>query len=228
MAKIKAVIFDIDNTLIDFWKFKSKCIDSAIDAMINAGLKIKKDEARKIIYKLFEEFGMEHKYIFQKFLIKALGKIDYRLLSYALLAYRKMRSDLLVPYPGVKETISRLNKKYKTAIISDAPREKAWLRLVLMEIDSLYDVVVTFEDTKKRKPNKMPFLVALKKLGIKPEEALFVGDSISRDMIGGKSVGMKTALALYGRKLIPRKKPEEVDYMLKKISDLISILKQNS
>ena len=37
---IKAVLFDIDNTLIDFMKMKKECCRAAIDAMISAGLKI--------------------------------------------------------------------------------------------------------------------------------------------------------------------------------------------
>lgn len=225
MNKIKAIIFDLDNTLIDFWNFKYKCVNAALDSMIKEGLNIKKEKARKIIYSLFKEYGMEYEYIFQKFLIKVIGKVDYRLLSYALLSYRKERSALLIPYPGVKKTIKKLKKKYKVAIISDAPKEKAWLRLVLMDIDRLFDVVITFDNTKKKKPNKLPFLLALKKLKVNPEEALFVGDSIRKDMKGANSVGMKTALALYGRTLIPKKKPKTADFVLKKINDLIKLLK---
>ena len=35
---IKAIIFDLDNTLVDFMDFKSRAVDAAIDAMIDAGM----------------------------------------------------------------------------------------------------------------------------------------------------------------------------------------------
>ena len=67
---IKAVIFDLDNTLIDFLKFKDRCCSAAIDAMIDAGLKIPKQKGMKMIYKLYSKYGMEDHTIFQKFLKK--------------------------------------------------------------------------------------------------------------------------------------------------------------
>ena len=46
---IKAVIFDLDNTLVDFMTMKKQAIESAINAMIDAGLKISPEEAKQRI-----------------------------------------------------------------------------------------------------------------------------------------------------------------------------------
>ena len=46
---IKAVIFDLDNTLIDFLKMKKQSCSAAIDAMIGAGLKVEHDKAIKVL-----------------------------------------------------------------------------------------------------------------------------------------------------------------------------------
>jgi putative hydrolase of the HAD superfamily len=221
---IKAVLFDLDNTLIDFWNFKVKCIDSAVNAMIRAGLNMRKKRAMGIIWEIYKKKGMEYKHIFQDFLKKATGKIDHRLIAHALAAYREKREGLLVPYPKVVQTLRKLSKNYKIAIISDAPREKAWLRLVLMKIDTLFDVIIAFEDTGKRKPHKLPFLKTIKKLKVRPDEVMMVGDSIHRDMGGAKKVGMKTCLTLYGRSIKPKVKPQSADFMINSISELPHIV----
>lgn len=223
---IKAILFDIDNTLIDFYNFKNKCIDSAIDAMIKAGMKVEKEEAWKLIKILYEEYGMEYEHIFEEFMKRTIGCIDYRILSHGLLAYRKARLSHLVPYHGVKKTIESLKKKYKIAILSDAPIHKAWMRIVLMDIDNLLDTVITFEDTKMRKPHPLPFKKAIEKLNVDPSEILMVGDSIRRDMVGAKALGMKTCLALYGRTIIPKSNPKDVDFMAENIKDLLKISKK--
>ena len=223
---IKAVLFDLDNTLIDFYTFKTKCVSAALDSMIKAGLKTDKKTALNIIKEIYERFGIEYKYIFQEFLKRAEGRIDYRILSHGLLAYRKARISCLAPYPKVKETIRKLKKKYKIAVLSDAPVEKAWMRIVLIGIDKSLDAAITFDDTKKRKPNPLPFKKAIEKLKVKPSEILMVGDSIHRDMAGAKKLGMKTCLAVYGRTLKPKTLPKDADFLLKNISDLLKIVKK--
>jgi putative hydrolase of the HAD superfamily len=224
---IKAILFDLDNTLIDFWTFKNKCVDAALKAMLKAGLKISKTKAEKIVSELFKKHGMEYEYVFQDLIKKVYGKLDYRMLAHALNAYRKERVRMLVPYPHVRQVFKELKGNYKIAILSDAPRQKAWLRIVLIGIDDLIDEIITFEDTKQKKPNKAPFKKAIEKLKLKPEEVLMVGDSISKDMEGAKKVGMKTALALYGRTLKPKIKPESVDFMIRQIDELPRILKNS-
>ncbi len=225
---IKAIIFDLDNTLIDFWAFKTKSVDAAVNAMIKAGLDVSKKKAMKIIRLLYKKHGMEYKYIFQELLKKTTGKIDYKILSHALVSYRKTRGNLLVSYRGVKPTLAALKKKgYKLAIISDAPKIKAWVRLVSMNIENFFDVVITFDDTNQKKPHFMPFKKALQKLEIKPIECLMVGDNIKRDVIGAKAVGMKTVFAKYGYMGKFKKRRMHADFEISKVEDILKIVRKN-
>jgi putative hydrolase of the HAD superfamily len=154
-------------------------------------------------------------------------KVDWRILSHGLVAYRKTRGNLLIPYRKVKPTLSELKKRgYKLAIVSDAPRIKAWIRLVSMGIDDFFDAVITFDDTGKFKPNILPFQKALKELKAKPSEVLMIGDNIKRDIKGAKKMGMKTVFARYGNvKKISKKIKSNADFEINNISEILSILK---
>ena len=130
---IKAVIFDLDNTLIDFLKVKRIAIEEAVDAMIDAGLAVPKKKAIEELYKIYFREGIEEPLIFQKFLKKIAGEVDYKKLAYAIVAYRNARVGFLHPYAGTRETLMKLKAKgLKLAVVSDAPKLKAWIRLVNM------------------------------------------------------------------------------------------------
>lgn len=196
---IKAVIFDLDNTLVDFIAMKESAIDAAVLAMIDAGLKVTRAAAKKKIYEIYKEEGIEDQKIFDKFLMKELGTIDYRIHSAGIIGYRRAREAALVLYPHVHLTLMELMKRgLKLAVVSDAPRLQAWLRLSQLNLHYVFDVVITFEDTNKRKPDPAPFKIALKKLRVKPKEAIMVGDWAERDIVGAKLLGMKTVFARYG------------------------------
>ncbi len=221
---IKAVIFDLDNTLIDFMKMKRIACEQAIDAMIDSGLTLNKKEALEKLYKIYFKEGLEDPNIFQKFLKKTTGDVDYRKLSHGIVAYRDARTGFLKPYPGTKKILTSLKDRgLKLAIVSDAPKIKAWIRLVNMGIDDLFDIVVAYEDTGRRKPSSLPFKFALKKLKLKPEECLMVGDMPHRDMKGAKRIGIKTCFAKYGYE---GKTKVETDYSIDNIDELLDILKK--
>ncbi|MBW2995777.1 HAD-IA family hydrolase [Candidatus Woesearchaeota archaeon] len=217
---IRAIIFDLDNTLIDFYRMKKESCDKAIQAM---KLKISKEKAWDIMFNLYMKKGLEDPVIFQKFLKKVEGKVDYKKLGYGINAYRSVRAGYLHPFPGTKKTLIALKKKgLKLAIVSDAPRLKAWLRLTAMKLDSYFDVVLTAEEVGRAKPSRLPFRKALKELKVKPSETLMVGDRPSKDIVGARQVGILTCFARYGHK---RKKIRyKVDYSIDKISDLVRIV----
>ena len=221
---LKAILFDLDNTLIDFMRMKEKSCEAAIDAMILVGLKANKKKATKELFKLYDQYGMEHRNIFEKLSKKINGKVDYRIVTHGIIAYRKLREGYLSAYLGTRPVLKKLKKKYKLAIISDAPRWNAWFRLVNLRIDQYFDVVVTSGDVKKQKNTKTPFRSALKQLKINPEEALMVGDRIERDVNTAKEMGIKTCFARYGVKDKNRK--SQADFEINDIKELLEVVKK--
>ncbi len=232
--KFKAVLFDLDNTLIDFVKFKEVCINSAVDGMIKAGLKMSKAEAIKHIIETYKQTSYEDPQVFQKFLLKACGDIDYKILAAGIVEYRKARPNVMKPYRGVKRTLKKLKEMgLKLGIVTDAPKIKAWLRLTYLGIPDFFDIILAYGDFKEKKPSSEPFKMAMKKLKVKPEETIFVGDNPKRDIVGANKMGMVSVLGKYGlfKDLkLPKnpKKWERPDYVIDKISNLIDIVKQEN
>jgi putative hydrolase of the HAD superfamily len=218
---IKAIIFDLDNTLIDFMKMKRLSCEAAIDAMISVGLKINKERGLKIMFQLYSQYGFEYQRIFQVFLKKVLGKLDYAIMASGMVAYRRVKEGLLYPYPNVIPTLNKLRKKYKLAILSDAPKIQAWIRLAAMGIQDKFDIVVTFDETKSKKPSLKPFTYLIKKIRLKPQECVMVGDSLKRDIAPAKSLGFKTVFAKYGED--KEKTGVKPDYIMNNIKDLLEM-----
>lgn len=196
---IRAVIFDLDNTLVDFMSMKRQAITAAIDSMIDAGLKLTRAEAQGRIDLIYKERGIEFQNVFDQLLYDVFQKVDYKILSAGIIAYRRAREAALVPYPHVNMTLVALIKRgIRLAVVSDAPSREAWLRLCYLNFHHVFDCVVTFEDTGERKPSAAPFLRALRMLGVSAEETLMVGDWPERDMVGAAKLGITTVFARYG------------------------------
>lgn len=195
--------------------------EAAIDSMIDAGLNVDKNKAIKLLFELYDRHGLEDPKIFQKFLLKVLGRVDYKILAYGVVAYRRVRSGFLEPYPHTQYVLLKLRGKgLRLGIITDAPKLKAWIRLVSMKLADFFDIVVAFEDTMHLKPSKLPFKTALAKLKIKPSECLMVGDMPQRDIKGAKALGIKTCFASYGN---PKLK-SGADFVIKDIKELLKIV----
>jgi putative hydrolase of the HAD superfamily len=220
---IKAVVFDLDNTLVDFMKMKKRAIEEAIPAMVDAGLEITPEVSLKIIDEIYKEQGIEYQKVFDEFLNRVLNKVDYKILSAGIVAYRRAREAALIPYPHVYSTLNKLLKLgIKMGILSDAPVKEAWLRLAYLNFHHIVDAVVTFDETGFKKPDPAPFRMILERLNVKPEEAIMVGDWVERDIVGAAKIGMKTAFAKYGDTF--NTENHNADFQLNDISELIDII----
>jgi len=220
---IKAIIFDLDNTLVDFMAMKEAAIEAAALAMIDAGLKMPKKEVKEKIYEIYEVEGIEDQKVLDKFLTRALGMIDYRIHAAGIIGYRRAREAALVLYPHVNLVLMELMKRgIKLAVLSDAPRLQAWLRLCQLNLQHTFDIVITFEDTNKRKPAPEPFQLALTKLGVAPENTIMVGDWAERDIYGAKLLKMKTVFARYGDRF--GTEHSGADYEVEDIIELLDVV----
>ena len=196
---IKAVIFDLDNTLLDFMTMKKEAVMSAISSMKEAGLDIDVDTSYKEIMDIYEVDGWENQLVFDKFLKNKLGYIDNKYLAAGIVAYRRAKEANLKAYPNVQRTLNHLlDNNIKLAIVSDAPSREAWMRIYYLGLHHFFETVITFDDSGERKPSPAPFELALGRLNLSNDEVLMVGDWPERDMVGASRVGIKTIFAKYG------------------------------
>lgn len=224
---IKAVIFDLDNTLVNFMRVKRAAVDGAVEAMIDAGLKQSKDEAVKRVFNMYDREGIENQKVFDKMLEETYGEIDYRILAAGIVGYRRAKEGNMVLYPHVRQTLLALHRMgLKLALVSDAPRMSAWTRLVSLGLDSFFDTVVANEDTGKKKPDPAPFRLALSRMEVEPKDAIMIGDWAERDMVGAKALGMKTAFARYGDDF--NTIDHGADFELTDIHQLVDIVKKTN
>ncbi|HEY6192592.1 MAG TPA: HAD-IA family hydrolase [Bacteroidota bacterium] len=224
---IRAVIFDLDNTLVDFMGMKRQAIDAAIRAMIDAGLNLTPEEVKTRIDSIYKERGIEFQSVFDELLYDLFNKVNYKILSAGIISYRRAREAALVPYPHVYMTLMELLKRgLLLAVVSDAPGREAWLRLSYLNFHHIFHAVVTFDDTRERKPAPGPFRKALELLGVPAEEALMVGDWAERDMVGAGNLGMKTVFARYGDTFGTVE--THADYEINDVKDLIPIVEKEN
>ena len=88
---INGVVFDLDNTLLDFMKMKQVAVKSAIRGMIEAGLEIDEDKSFDNIISLYEKIGWENQKVFDVFLENCIGYVDNKFLAAGVVAYRRAR-----------------------------------------------------------------------------------------------------------------------------------------
>ena len=222
---IKAIIFDLDNTLLDFVKMKQFAVKAAITAMIEAGLDVDEEKAYKDIFDLYVEKGWENQQVFDDYLNQTVGKVSNKILAAGIVSYRRAREATLLVYPNVNKTLIELIKMgIQLSVVSDAPSREAWMRLYYLNLHHVFDPVLTFDDTGVRKPSPKPFEMALDILQAKPDEVLMIGDWPERDVVGAKQIGMKTIFARYGDTF--GTVDSGADWDVNDIYDLVGIVKE--
>lgn len=222
------MLWDLDNTLVDFLRMKRTASDAAARAMIAAGadFPFSGDEAGDILFGQYLQ-DIEGNSVFADFLRQhhqqKLGLSQHhvdRITAAAVNAYLKTKTLHTEPYAGVRKTLVELTRRgLRLGVLTDAPRFKAYQRLEAAGLVDFFDFVVTFDETGERKPHEKPFRTAVELFGLHPNKVLMVGDWPERDMAGARAAGLRTAWASYGKPGVPA--PAEADWVLANAEDLI-------
>lgn len=231
MPNFRAVLFDVDNTLLDFMAMKTTCCEAAVKTMIDYGLPVQKDEALRTLYALFDELGWENRQIFDRFLERVHGRVEERIIANGIVAYRDTQRSLLKPYASVIPTLMAIRESgVATGVISDAPNRNGWIRLVETGLQHFFDAAVYIGDTGEAKPSSKPFahaLAALKRVrpeltDLLPSQCLMVGDVPARDILGAQQFGMKACFAAYGN--TRGEQAPTADYTIQRFEELKAIV----
>ena len=220
---LKAILFDMDNTLFDFVAAKLGACKEILSYIGRGKGGIAEEPSELFEYFLrgvygFEDYENIRDYMQERNLFTAQG---YRKCCEI---YEREKLQNLKLYPGVRDTLDELKKMgLKLAIITDADSYHALARLTRVGLRDYFDPLVAADMTGTKKPDPAHFLFALEALGIKPGESLVVGDSIRRDMIPARKLGLKTAYASYGDWRPAEEMDQCFDFKLNAFSDLLDI-----
>jgi FMN phosphatase YigB (HAD superfamily) len=106
----------------------------------------------------------------------------------------------LEPDPKLNMMLQKLSQNYELGIITNVLKKAVDKILSALALDSgMFTHFVSVDNTQNSKPHSEPFLKAIKLSDNKPEQCVYVGDSITKDLIPAKQVGMKTIWVSQGQ-----------------------------
>lgn len=231
MRNRRAVLFDLDGTLIDTTGLILKCFDHSWqticgrthsrEALLGTfGIPLR--EAMRLLVaasndaSLTANQGVGNQGSDEAHLIEQLI-FEYR-------AFNVVNHDLLAkPFDGVETVVRELRSRgYLIGVVTSKSRELAMRGLNLCSLDGLIDEAVFLEDSDRHKPDPMPINVALERLGAHPEAAAYVGDSC-HDITAGRAARVRTVAALWGPASRAELEKAQPDLLAEKVDSLLDI-----
>lgn len=224
---IKAILFDIDNTLYDSTTLATMARRNSVKSMIDAGLAIKdEEEVYEKLQEIIKSFGSNYPRHYDK-LLEHLGlPWSPKIVAAGVVAYEHTKFGYLKPFPGVVPALIELEEDFKLGIVSNGIAVKQWEKLVGLGIHHFFDVIVTSEEVGVEKPGREIFLRGSEKLGVKASECIMVGDRIDVDISGAKAAGMKTVWIKRGLNAgAPPKSKERPDHTAESFFELLPLIR---
>jgi len=130
-------------------------------------------------------------------------------------------------FPEVKDVLYQLSRKrVLLGIASNIPTQFLGEHLREFNIESYFSAITGQEDCDEQKPSPKPVLVTLDKLGVKPPEAMYVGD-MEEDIIAGKRAETYTVAISRKESYHPRwrLKRQNPDYLVSNLGELFALFK---
>ncbi|MCD8050362.1 MAG: HAD-IA family hydrolase [Clostridiales bacterium] len=195
---IKVVIFDIDNTLYSFDAAHQVAFAALLD-YAQRELDIAPDEFRRLHKEMNQELkgrmgncaAIHNRLIRYQNILERLDKPIGHALRMSDLYWNTLL-DVMQPSPGAVETAERLKERgLKLGVGTDMTARMQFVKLERLGLLPYIDFLVSSEEAQAEKPAPALFARCVEKAGVRPEECLFVGDNLEKDVHGAQAAGLQ-------------------------------------
>lgn len=203
MLKYKAVLFDLDDTLIKSGQVYSRALKFAASFLARKYSLDVDDfyslvaEKHLIVQRNFPTVHTRHSRIlvFRMALDEMVGKYDLSLLPDVEDMYWEFFMNSIELFPEVEYVLSRIKDSgMKVAIVSDGSLSLRIRKVKAAGILHYVDQVIASEEVIFEKPFSAIFTLALSRLTLEPNEAVMVGNNYKNDIRGAQLIGIKAGI----------------------------------
>lgn len=212
MKNIDLIIFDLDGTLIDSLDDLTNATNHMLLSLGRSA--VTRDQVRGYV-------GQGARRLVEKALPAATADEIERGLVLFLAYNEKHIVDQTSLYPGARETLTALREAGLTlAVVSNKNVALCTKVLTTLGADGFFACVIGADSLAERKPAPQPLLKVLRDLGVPPERAIMVGDSIN-DIAAGQAAGMATIGCTFGYGDLAE--IEDADFMIDSLPELLKL-----
>lgn len=188
----KAMLFDLDDTLLNrdmavdklFLFVLENCYEDISDTVKNNMLRKFKEYDKR-------EYGMSDKTIVLESLFDEFTP-KYRLPRNYIQDF--WNNNFPKCFSIDKNTIHFLHhikKHFEVGIITNGSSQRQRAKIINTNLNNYFDTIIISEEVGFSKPDKRIFELALNKLNLQPENTLFVGDDLEKDIAGPQNANIK-------------------------------------
>jgi len=235
LRRLRAIFFDIDDTLYSTSQFAAKARRKAVEAMRLQGLKLPAALLLRELEEVIVEFSSNYEHHFDKLLLR-IPPSSYEginpaiLVSAAVVAYHDTKFRHLRAYPDVREVLEKLSHtNLILGVITAGPAVKQAEKLIRLGLLPYIkrEAIFISDQIGISKPNVKLYRWACVRTGVAPEEAMYIGDNPLNDIDPPKRLGMITVRNRRSGKYRDVQGETVPDYEIEDFRELLGILERD-
>ncbi|XP_018428589.1 PREDICTED: N-acylneuraminate-9-phosphatase [Nanorana parkeri] len=232
---IKAIFFDLDNTLIDTSGASKKAIEEVVQLLKDKS-QFKEDEIRlicnkfqaRLLHETFDpsEITIDHlRVLHWEKSMQEIKPGDYKDLakeSYAL--WKTKRLQLMTLSESTKNMLCDLRKSTRLVLLTNGERQVQREKIEACGVSAFFDAIVVGGEHSEEKPAPSIFLHCCDLVSVKPEDCVMVGDNLDTDIQGGLNAGLKATIWLTKNPQVNSNPSPTPHYTIHSLNDLPKVL----
>jgi 2-haloalkanoic acid dehalogenase type II len=233
----RAVLFDFGGTLYDYGNLQPGEAESLVELARAAGIdaepaavfRAHREALKKVFYGYLPRSYYLHRDLFRDAVASMVESFGIEPRGEHLEAYRASQWDRhrrdFVLRKGVHDTLKALRTRgLHIGMVSNIDEDQLAHLVELGELAPYFDSLLSSEAAGSCKPDPDIFHEALRRAGCRPDEALFVGDTLQQDIAGANRVGMRSVLIWHRTDREPPDTQPRPAHVIRSIPDLLSLL----
>lgn len=210
MGKYKAIIYDIDGTILNTLDMNMYPLMRIIQEELN------EEWTYEDVLKFAPYPGMK---VMKELNVSHPEKVYERWVKYV-----NEYEEGAKLFDGFERVFPAFQKVMKQGIVSAKTRQQYQIDVVNQGIDQYIDEVVLADDTTKHKPDPEPLLLCLEKLGLNKDDVIYIGDSYS-DYQAATNAGIDFGYAKWGS--VMKENQNKFLYVFEKTIDLLKLIEES-